>query len=269
MSSPARRFLLAVIPMPSDSARVGVAVPAYRPDLDRLRPYIDDLQESVADELVIALDDPAPDIVAHLRQHYRVDVSDTRRGKGAALTDAFDTLAPDVDRLVFADADASTLVDSVAAIVSALDGTATVAVGTRRHPDANVRTHQSLIRRSLGAGFTQLARRLLDVHLTDYQCGAKALTTDAWRTVRPHLHEPGFAWDVELLAVADALDERITEVPICWTDRPGKTVAPVQDTVSMARGLLAARERANTLRGSPSPLARVVCQSAPLLDARD
>ncbi len=278
--------------MSSDSTRVGVAVPAYEPELDRLRPYLDALSEAVADEVVVALDDPEPGVEDALREHATLEVSATRRGKGAAITAAFDALATDVDRLAFADADASTPTESVARIVAAIDGppavdagdptatvetapaaadggapdAPTVAVGTRRHPESDVRSHQSVVRRSLGAGFVRLAQGLLDVELSDYQCGAKAVTTDAWRAIRPHLHEPGFAWDVEFVAVADALGERVVEVPVVWEDRPAKTVSPVGDTLSMARGLLAARERAAAVRGNSSPLARFVCPSDPLVD---
>jgi len=296
--------------MDSDRPRVGVAVPAYEPDLPRLRRYLDELSDAVADDIVVALDDPEPGVADALREHATVQVSAERRGKGAAITAAFDSLVSDVDRLAFADADASTPAASVADIVAALDsgapgtrkedtagvdtpgehgdmagvdtpgeyedtakaapsadgGTrgASVAVGTRRHPDSDVRSHQSVVRRSLGVGFVRLAQTLLDVRLTDYQCGAKAITADAWRAVRPNLHESGFAWDAEFVAVADALGERVVEVPIVWEDRPGKTVSPVGDTLSMARGLFAARERAAAVRGSPSPLARIVCPSEPL-----
>lgn len=270
--------------MPTPSPSVGLAVPAYEPDLERLCPYLDTLAATVADEVLVALDDPDPGIADALREHARVSVSPERRGKGAAVTDAFDALADDgVDRLVLADADASTPPESIAGIVAALDGgdagahedgplrdtSATVAVGTRRHPDADVRSHQSLARRGLGAGFVSLARTLLGVRLSDYQCGAKAVTTDVWRDVRPYLHEPGFAWDVEFVAVADALGERIVEVPVTWEDQPNKTVSPIGDTLSMARGLLAARERAATVRGASSPLARIVCRPTPLVETHE
>jgi hypothetical protein len=68
-----------------------------------------------------------------------------------------------------------------------------------------VDSHQTYARRWLGHAFAYLARRLLDVPLSDFQCGAKALTADAWRAVRSHLYEAGFAWDLELIAVANAL----------------------------------------------------------------
>ena len=125
---------------------------------------------------------------------------------------------------------------------------ADLAVGSRRHPAATVIGHQTLARRFLGDGFAWLARRLLSAELYDYQCGAKAVTADAWRRIRDHLYEPDFAWDVELVAMAGALDCRVAEVPIEWEDRPGSTVDPVGTAVDLGQALLRARGRARRLQ---------------------
>lgn len=178
-----------------------------------------------------------------------VNVAADRRGKGAAVTAGFEAL--ETDLLAFVDADGSTPPDSVAEVLAPLPGTADLAVGSRRHPAARVTSHQTYARRWLGDAFAWLARRVLDAKLYDYQCGAKALTRDAWTRVRTHLYEPGFAWDVELVAMAAALDLRILEVPIEWHDRPGSTVAPVGDTLDLARALVVARHRTRCLQNSP------------------
>jgi len=111
-------------------------------------------------------------------------------------------------------------------------------------------TPRSSARRFLGDGFAWLARRLLEADLYDYQCGAKAITADAWATVRDHLYEPGFAWDVELVAMTAALDRRVLEVSIQWEDQPGSTVDPVSTAVDLGVALLTARHRAKRLGDS-------------------
>ena len=231
---------------------VGVVLPAYRPDPDRLVPYAEALCERL-DPAVVRVELDAADAatrtaLAGLPDRVVVADADRRRGKGAAVTAGFEALETDVR--AFADADGSTPVDSVARVVDTVDGgDAALAVGSRRHPDATVASHQTFARRFLGDGFAWLARRLLDVSLYDYQCGAKALTAAAWTEARAHLHEPGFAWDVELVAVVDALGGRVAEVPVDWEDQPDSTVSPVADTLGIARGLLVARHRARRLRG--------------------
>lgn len=228
---------------------VGVVVPAYRPDPERLLSYVHSLHDEVGLELVrIELDDPSPDVLERLREAPEfVDVNAVadRRGKGAAITAGFESLAPEVDVLAFADADGSTPAASVSDVVApVLGGDADLSVGSRRHPDAEVVSHQTFARRRLGDGFAWLARRLLDVALYDYQCGAKALTSEAWAGVRAHLYDPGFAWDIELIAVADALGYRIAEIPVHWEDHPDSTVSPVETTFRLARGLFLSRHRA-------------------------
>jgi glycosyltransferase involved in cell wall biosynthesis len=232
---------------------VGVVVPAYRPDVDQLVSYLGDLQQAVDPAaLRVELDAPGDTVEAAMEAvppGVAVSTVPYRRGKGAAVTDGFEALETDV--LAFADADGATPAASVAEVVAAArDGTADLAVGSRRHPGATVESHQTLARRYLGDGFAWLARQLLTVDLYDYQCGAKAITAEGWHRVRRHLYEPGFAWDVELVAIAGALDLEVAEIPVHWNDRPGSTVSPVRDSLRLGRALLAARHRAERLRDS-------------------
>jgi glycosyltransferase involved in cell wall biosynthesis len=241
------------------SRSVGVVIPAYRPDVDRLGAYVRALENAVGPEAIrVELDratstvarsgdDPVGDRIAALP--VTLNEAADRRGKGAAITAGFEALSSEVDVLAFADADGSTPAPSIADVIRpVVEDDADLAVGSRRHPEATVESHQTVARRHLGDGFAWLARRLLDVGLYDYQCGAKALTTDAWDRVGPHLREPGFAWDIELLAVADAVGCRIAEVPVVWEDRPESTVSPVRTSLRLARGLVVSRHRARLLR---------------------
>ncbi|MFA1610157.1 glycosyltransferase [Halobellus rubicundus] len=231
---------------------VGIVVPAYRPDPERLSGYLGALVDRLDPAVVrVELDAPRPDVrdrLAPLPDRVEIATADRRRGKGTAITAGFEALADDVDTLAFADADGSTPAPSFADVVDAVaDGKADLAVGSRRHPDADVAAHQTFARRRLGDGFAWLARRMLDEPLYDYQCGAKAISADAWRDVRAHLYEPGFAWDIELVAVAGALGHRVVEVPVRWEDRPGSTVSTVGTTFRLARALVTARHRARLL----------------------
>lgn len=231
------------------SRSVGVVVPAFRPDVDRLASYVDALRAELDPETVrVEVDAPTGAVAAALADlPATVNVSPYRRGKGAAVTAGFEALGTDV--LAFVDADGSTPPGEFARVVDAV-GAGGLAVGSRRHPESTIRSHQTFARRFLGDGFAWLARRLLKANLSDYQCGAKALGRTAWRAVRDHLYEPGFAWDVELVAMAGALDVEIREVPITWEDQPGSTVSPVRDSLRLGRALLTARHRAKRIRDS-------------------
>ncbi|WP_129114905.1 glycosyltransferase [Halegenticoccus tardaugens] len=228
---------------------VGIVIPAYRPDADVLAAYVREIAERLRpDEIRVELDAPTPTEVDELATlPATVSTAPRRRGKGAAVTAGFEAL--DADVLAFVDADGSTPVDSIDDVLAPVRaGEAELSVGSRRHPDARVASHQTFARRYLGDCFARLGRLLLDAKLYDYQCGAKAIARDAWTTVRRHLYEPGFAWDVELVAVAAALDARVVEVPVRWEDRPGSTVSPIRSSLRLGRGLLSARHRAKLLR---------------------
>jgi hypothetical protein len=227
-------------------------VPAYRPDVGVLADYLVALEERLSPETIrVELDAPQPGVADRLADGpATVHVSERRRGKGAAITHGFEQLGTDV--LAFTDADGSTPADSVAEVIAPVsDGEAALAVGSRRHPEADIVSHQTFVRRRLGDAFAAVARGLIDVRLYDYQCGAKAISADAWRQVRGSLYEPGFAWDVELIAMAGSLDLPVVEVPIVWEDQPGSTVSTVGTSLALARTLLVARHRAKLQADDP------------------
>lgn len=231
---------------------VGLVIPAFRPNVETLRAYVLELCDRLEPATIrIELDDPSAETVAQLESvPATVNAVDARRGKGAAITAGFRALETDV--YAFADADGSTSVDSVAAVVDRVREHrhgAALAVGSRRHPRSAVVSTQSAVRERFGDAFAWLARRLLSVPISDYQCGAKAIDGDVWAAVADHLREPGFAWDVELIALVDALGYRIEEVPVTWADAPETTVSSVATPLELTRGVVCARHRAKRLRG--------------------
>ena len=227
---------------------LGVVIPAYEPSVDRLASYVDRINQQLTPEtILIELDAPSAQTVTALRElPVQVNAVPYRRGKGAAITAGFERLNADI--YLFADADGATPVDSLESIYDPVrTERAALAVGSRRHPDASVDQNQTAVREFLGDCFSGLASSLLPVRLHDYQCGAKAIDAAAWNCIKDDLYEPGFAWDVELIAMAGAHDLTVTEVPVEWEDRPGSTVDPVEDSLRMFRALLTSRHRAKQL----------------------
>jgi len=253
------------------TSSVGLVIPAYSPDVDRLYEYVTALLERIEPETIrIEWDAPRPGAPDKLSDRpVSINTVPGRRGKGAALTAGFEAL--DADVLAFADADGSTPAREMAAVIEPVAaGEADLAAGSRRHPDAEVATHQTRSRRFLGDGFAWLARRLLTVDLYDYQCGAKAISAEGWLQVREHLYESGFAWDVELIAMAGALDLRVGEVPVQWYDHPGSTVSPLKASLELGGALVTSRHRAKQLRNSRlhTAIAKRREESPPLVEDR-
>ncbi len=233
--------------MPED---VGIVIPALDPDPERIAAYIDALDEELSPARIhVELDRPTQAAMSLLEDTVvTVGTSGRRRGKGASITAGFERLETDI--LAFVDADGSTPPESLAAVIApVVRGQADVSVGSRRHPEASVSTHQSRLRRRSGDLFVHLARAILPVRLHDYQCGAKAIRSDTWRRVRTHLVTPGFGWDIELLTIAHAVGARIVEIPIVWEDKPGSTVDLVDTIPDFGGALLRSWHKAGVIRG--------------------
>lgn len=232
-------------------ADVGIVVPAFRPDPGQLARYLEALKTELAPTRVhVEVDDPNEAVLEALEgTPASVNVSQERRGKGAAITAGFDAL--DTEILAFVDADGSTPPSSLAAVLDPVErNLADLSVGSRRHPDATVLEHQSRVRRRLGDLFVHVARQVLPIALHDYQCGAKAINQETWQSVRGNLVSPGFAWDIELITLADAVGARVIEVPIAWEDKAGTTVGTIGTTTAFLHALIRSRHRAACLQGS-------------------
>lgn len=216
------------------SATVGIVIPALRPNLEALASYIDRIQEVVDPTTIrVEIDDPRVDR-RQLDQmlHAEVGVSPTRRGKGLAITAGFEALNTDI--LSFVDADGSTKASSIAQLIDGIaSGDADVMVGSRHHPDAAIISQPPLLRRSMSLAFISLARMTTGIGISDFQCGAKAIERQCWTAIRDDLYEPGFAWDLEMLWLADHHGCVIRDRPIDWEDRPDSTVPPFRTALEL------------------------------------
>jgi glycosyltransferase involved in cell wall biosynthesis len=223
---------------------LGIIIPAYKPERHALTECITEIQQQLQPAVIrVEIDTPQEDLLSALESTpAEINAVPRRRGKGGAIMDGFDSLQTDL--LAFVDADGSVPASSLVDIVRQVRmGRADLSVGSRRHPAAEIVSHQTVIRRLLGDIFAYTARQLLPTQCYDYQCGAKAVRADAWAEIRHYCYEQGFAWDLELLSVADSLGYEIHEVPVRWEDHPQSTVDPLGTTVELGTALLSIRRR--------------------------
>ncbi|MDQ2072351.1 glycosyltransferase [Haloarcula sp. H-GB4] len=235
--------------MASDS--LGIVIPAYDPDILTLETYIKDIKEELGPEVIrIEIDAPRQAHADRLEEIAEVNVSTKRRGKGGAIMEGFDAL--DTDIVAFADADGSVPATSIDDIVRQIrDGTTDVSIASRRHPSSHIVAHQTIIRRFLGDAFAFAARKILPTQCRDYQCGAKAVRSEAWKAIGHHCYEPGFAWDLEFVSVAGSLGYEIAEIPIEWEDHPDSTVNPISTSIELATALIDVKRRTDAIVTSP------------------
>ncbi|GJD12898.1 Dolichyl-phosphate beta-glucosyltransferase [Galdieria sulphuraria] len=78
-------------------------------------------------------------------------------------------------------------------------------------------------------------------HIRDTQCGFKLFTREAARLVFPNQHLFRWAFDVELLYVAQQYSIPIYEVPVKWSEIPGSKLNILKAVLNMSRDLLIMR----------------------------
>jgi hypothetical protein len=79
--------------------------------------------------------------------------------------------------------------------------------------------------------------------ITDTQCGFKLFHAPVAKELFKDSSTNGFAFDVEVLAVAHERRHRMIELPIEWTDSPDSTFRPVTDGIESFRELRRLRQR--------------------------
>jgi hypothetical protein len=75
----------------------------------------------------------------------------------------------------------------------------------------------------------------------DTQCGFKAFRLDVCRPILEAARLDGFAFDVELLLLAQRSGLRLREIPVRWNHSEGSKVSFLRDSRRMLREVLALR----------------------------
>lgn len=148
---------------------------------------------------------------------FRVIRYSPNRGKGYAVRTGL--LAARGHVRVFADVDLAYRFDDIARLADEVAGGATVAVGSRDHPDSLVQVAVRNLayitgRRRQSLVFGAIARRLLPLTIHDTQAGLKGMTAAVAEAVMPNLTCDGFGFDCELLTACARYQIPVTEVPV-------------------------------------------------------
>src|SRR5262245_15648042 len=148
-------------------------------------------------------------------------------GKGAAVRVGVAAAAGEA--IVFMDADLASDVADLPALLAALEH-AEVALGSRRLGGT---VDRSRVRRVGSHLFHRIARLLVPLGLADTQCGFKAFRRAEAKILFGLSRVTGFAFDVEVLALAQSMGYRIAEVPVRWNEMPEGTFSAARHTPAM------------------------------------
>jgi dolichyl-phosphate beta-glucosyltransferase len=158
------------------------------------------------------------------------------RGKGFAVRARM--LAARGDLVVFADADGSYGPDDLRRVVEAL-AEAPVAIGARTES-----TTASLVRQAASRGFNLAIRSVLGLPFQDTQSGLKGFRRAAALAIFSRTRLDGFAFDVEVLFLADRLGLDVAQVGVQARECEGSKVRVAVDAQRMLRDVWAVRRLA-------------------------
>lgn len=160
------------------------------------------------------------------------------QGKGAAVRTGM--LASTGQYLFIADADLSMPIEEVNKFLPpALNGY-DVAIGSREAPGA-VRYDEPEYRHLMGRVFNFIVKVLAVPGFQDTQCGFKCFRREPGLDLFASQTIDGWAFDVELLYIAQRRGYEVVEVPINWYYRQNSRISPLRDAIDMVREVLKIR----------------------------
>ena len=161
----------------------------------------------------------------------RVLSADRHRGKGAAVRQGI--LASRGEFVLFSDADLATPIEDAEALWAAIEAGASVAIGSRAVPGAEVVKLQPWYRKASGPVLRGLLRLLGLGGIRDTQCGFKLFDGAVARQLFAMQRVEGFAFDLETLYLARREGLRIDEVPVRWFDNDDSRVRFFRDSARL------------------------------------
>jgi dolichyl-phosphate beta-glucosyltransferase len=173
--------------------------------------------------------------------HFRVIANQVQRGKGYAVKCGMTQAQGEL--VFFMDADLST---PLAEVISFLGHFSThpeidVIIGSRAHAQSLILKKQSWMRRNMGRTFNFFVQLFGIPGIEDTQCGFKAFRLGPAHEVFSRQSLNGFAFDVEVLLLADRLGYKIDVLPVRWVNSADSKVNMLIDPIKMLFDLIKIR----------------------------
>ena len=161
-----------------------------------------------------------------------------QRGRGRALRAAW--MESTADIVSYMDVDISTSLSHFPRLIRAIDQNGyDVAIGSRHAKGARIQ--RSFRRDFLSRTYNLIIRAMFLVQFKDAQCGYKALSRRAARSLVPLVKDNHWFFDTEMLIMASKWNYRIREIPVEWVEDANSTVKVFRTVWEDLKGLLRLR----------------------------
>lgn len=223
---------------------LSIVIPAYNErkrlpgTLDKVLGYLKSTDWTW--EVVVSDDgssDGTPDLVASEFTECRILRAERNQGKGSAVRRGM--LASRGRLRLFSDADLSTPIDELPGMAQALESRhADLVIASRALPESQLIIRQPWWREASGRLFNSIVQPISGLPFADTQCGFKLFRDAAAQFLFTRQQTLGWAFDVEILMLAQYYGFSAIEYPVRWINNDASKVSLLQAAPRMVRDIL-------------------------------
>ncbi len=162
------------------------------------------------------------------------------RGKGHAVR--LGMLEAKGEVRLFMDADNSISIKELPGLLLAIHKGSDIVIGSRRVGGMHGALKSPWYRRGWSRVANYVIRKKLIKNIYDTQCGFKLFTASASRACFSRAKTNGWAFDLEILALAQVLGYEIEELPVAWVHDERTKIHPIQDAIKITKEFIYIRQ---------------------------
>lgn len=227
---------------------ISVVIPAYNEEkiieqtVKKIREYLSSKEFSYE---IIAVNDGSSDRTEEILIKLKNEIEELKvinhkenMGKGRSVKDG--VLNSLGELILFTDADLSAPIENLDGLIEELKKGYDVVIASREIEGAKVRK-RTLIRRVLSKIFNLAIKIFGFKGFRDTQCGFKLFKSTVAQFLFLKSRINGYAFDVEILHIAEKRGYKIKEYPILWIDRKDSKMRLLKDGLRMLKEVIKIR----------------------------
>lgn len=229
------------------SKTLSIVIPAYNEEkrivgsLNQLFLYLD--SEKITAEIIV-VDDGSTDqtfkLLCPFKDKIKIISVWPNRGKGYAVKRGVFKASGEL--ILFFDADLATPLSEIGEFIRFSELTSyqyDLLIGSRDL--SRITVHRTLFRALIGQIFKLISHLILPLEVKDSQCGFKMMKREVAVEIFKKARIERWAFDLEVLYLAQKKGCRIIEIPVAWTEKSGSRIKLLRDGIRMLSDLFKIR----------------------------